>query len=111
MLLAHRLASAADISRPSGASVAFCCVPSPGCAADEEEEANELGPIGVLAYGTEEALTLLGVGGGRLVSMSESVARSSLFPTNKSERFGDASARASLRNGCSAEKVLCDVIS
>ena len=110
MLLAHRLASAAEISRPSGATVAFCCVPSPGCA-EEEEEANELGRIGVLAYGTEEALTLLGVGGGRLVSMSESVARSSLFPTNKSERFGDASARASFRNGCSAEKVLCDVIS
>ena len=47
---------------------------------------------------------LLGVGGGRVVSTNGSDARSSLFPTSMRLRFGDASARASLRKGCSARK-------
>jgi hypothetical protein len=55
--------------------------------------------------------TLLGVAGGRLVSTNESDARSSLFPTSITLKFGDASARASLRNGCRPQKELWDVMS
>lgn len=54
---------------------------------------------------------LEGVGGGRLVSMSGSDARSNLFPTSIRFKFGEASARASLRKGWRARKDACDVIS
>lgn len=56
----------------------------------------ELAPPTVIV---EVEPTLLGVGGGMLVSIKDSEARSSLFPTNIILKFGDASARASLRNG------------
>jgi hypothetical protein len=49
---------------------------------------------------------LLGVGGGSVASMRGSAARSSLFPTSRRERFGEARARASLRKGWRLEKVL-----
>lgn len=54
---------------------------------------------------------LLGVGGGRLVSTSASLARSSLLPTSRRVRFGEARARASFRKGWRPPKVLCDVTS
>lgn len=46
-LLAQRLASVADTSRPSGAMVALSWVPRPGCVDVEDEY--ELGWTGVLA--------------------------------------------------------------
>lgn len=55
--------------------------------------------------------TLLGVAGGRLVSTSEAEARSTLFPTSMTLKLGEASALASLRNGCNARKDACDVMS
>lgn len=54
---------------------------------------------------------LLGVGGGKLVSTSCSDPRSDLFPTRTRLRFGEASARASFRKGCSDRNELCDVMS
>lgn len=57
----------------------------------------ELGPAPPVKVELE--LTLEGVVGGRLVSTSVSVVRSTLFPTSIRLRFGDASARASLRKG------------
>jgi hypothetical protein len=73
---------------------------------DEYEDA----PMGVDAYGTEDAEMELGVGGGRVVS-TRSLARSSLLPTRRRERFGEARARASLRKGWRLVKVLCEVMS
>jgi hypothetical protein len=56
-------------------------------------------------------LALLGVGGGSPVSTSGSSARSSLLPTSRMERLGEASARASLRKGCRLLKELREVMS
>jgi hypothetical protein len=69
-----------------------------------------LPPTLLLAYDAEPMLPA-GVGGGSPVSTSASDARSSLLPTSRSERLGDASARASLRNGCSELNDRCDVTS
>lgn len=65
-----------------------------------DEGANKL-----LVYGIEAALASLGVGGGRSIR-ELSPERSSLLPTSRSDRFGEASALASLRNGCRFVKVL-----
>jgi hypothetical protein len=56
-------------------------------------------------------LTLEGVVGGIEASIREplSLARSALLPTRRTVRFGDASARASLRNAGRFLKVECDV--
>lgn len=56
----------------------------------------------------EFEVKLVGVGGGRLVSISGSV-RSSLFPTSSTLRFGDARARASLIKGCRPRNEACEV--
>lgn len=55
--------------------------------------------------------TLLGVAGGMLLSTGGSVARSSLFPTSITLRFGEANARASFRNGCKPRKEPWDEMS
>lgn len=54
---------------------------------------------------------LVGVAGGKLVSTSCSPVRSNLFPTSMTVKLGDASARASFKNGWIARKDVCDVIS
>lgn len=118
-VLAQRLASVCETSRPSGAIDALCIAPAPiepACSlyvagldevmADEEKE---LGTTAVVMVEAEP--TLLGVGGGRLVSMRLSDVRSSLFPTSMRLRLGEASARASFRNGCRARKDICEVMS
>lgn len=51
---------------------------------------------------------LLGVGAGPSASSGVSEARSSLFPTSRRLTLGDASARVSLRKGCSARNDACD---
>lgn len=75
---------------------------------------------GVLAWeargdGIPEAELMLlappGVGGGRVVSMRGSPARSSLLPTRRRERLGEARARASLRKGWRLWKEVCEVTS
>jgi hypothetical protein len=114
-VLAHRLASAPLTSRPSGATVNFCWVPSEeGCVTvlalavvlivDSDAE------LALLARTVEVEPTLLGVGGGTLVS-TRSDARSSLLPTRRTLSLGDARARASLRKGCIELKDLCEVMS
>lgn len=52
-----------------------------------------------------------GVGGGIVVSIRESLARSSLLPASRRVRFGEARARASFRKGCNPRNELCDVMS
>jgi hypothetical protein len=93
---AHLAASSAETSRPSGAIVALSCEPNPMAAVDVE--ATELPPL----KGKEELLllTLEGVVGGIEASIREPLplARSALLPTRRVVRFGDARARASLRN-------------
>jgi len=59
-------------------------------------------------------LTLLGVAGGKEEATSISVplsARSTLLPARRSVRFGEARARASLRNEEREAKVWWDVMS
>lgn len=94
-VLAHRLASSADTSRPSGATVARSCDPSPS-APDVDDEYDE-------PYGADDASGVEGGGG--------SSARSSLLPTRREEKLGEASARASLKKGCRLEKETCEVTS
>jgi hypothetical protein len=99
------LASSALTSRPSGATVALSCAPSPKLV----EVVEFTDPLA--ANGNDEflLLTLLGVLDGKeegptsiRVPLS---ARSSLFPARRSVRFGDARARASFRKEESEEKV------
>jgi len=73
----------------------------------ERETDEAMGP----AVMVEVDPTLLGVAGARLVSTRVSDARSSLLPTSMMLKFGDARARASLRNGCSARNEACEVMS
>jgi hypothetical protein len=121
-MLAHRLASTADTSRPSGATVAFSCEPSPGWIVEVDEYDDDGTPPALLfavAYDMAEVeLTLpLGVGAGygyRFVLSSRrdsSPARSSLLPTRRRERLGEARARASLRKGCRLLNEVCEVTS
>ena len=118
-VLAHRLASALVTSRPSGATVAFCCAPNPaelpgsrddGVPVEPPTEGMEKELVAALVPSVADP-TLLGVAGGSVVSTEGSEVRSSLFPTSMRLRLGDARARASLRNGCSNRKEPCDVIS
>lgn len=102
---AHFDASSAETSRPSGAIVALSCEPSPIPVVDELTEPPEL-------KGKEALLTLEGVAGGKEASTREfSFARSALFPTRRTVRFGEARARASLMKVGRPVKVLWDVIS
>ena len=104
---AHFADSSAETSLPSGATVALSCEPSPIAAV--EVEATELPPL----KGRDEPLllTLEGVVGGMEASIKEPLplARSALLPTRSTVRFGDARARASLRNAGRFLKVAWEV--
>jgi len=99
---AHRDASSAETSRPSGATVALSCAPRPKPVVDVTEP-----------YGMDELLTLDEVVGGKELSIKEPLlfAKSALFPTRRTVRFGEARARASFMKVGRPVKVLWDVIS
>ena len=67
--------------------------------------------LGTARSAVEVELTLLGVGGGRLVSTRASEARSSLLPARRTLNLGEARARASLRKGWMARKEAWEVMS
>ena len=104
---AHFAASSALTSLPSGATVALSWEPSPIPAVDVEvTEPPALN-------GKDEPLLLMleGVVGGKDASISVLFwsARSSLLPTRRRVRFGDARARASFMKEGRLVKVLWDV--
>jgi hypothetical protein len=109
-------ASTAETSRPSGATEALSCDPSPRVVLPELFEATDDPPLkGKDCDGFEPMLD--GVPDGNDEGwISASIkfpvsAKSSLFPTNMQVRFGEANARASFIKEGRAVKVLCAVIS
>jgi len=125
-VLAQRVASEEETSRPSGAMVTRweCAAPrdvdtEPGCPPLMVLELSVVVMVErdvVLGTGRKVAVvlvepTLLGVRGGMLVSTRASEARSSLFPTRRTLSLGEARARASFRKGWMARKEAWDVMS
>lgn len=101
---AHRDASSGETSRPSGATVAVILVPALGLLIDRNDPPPE-------SNGNGDCLldVLEGVPGGSCVSLlpqewmspfedPSSESRSVLFPASNTVKFGDARARASIRN-------------
>ena len=96
---AHFEASSLETSRPSGAMVALSWDPNPIV----EVEFTEAFPGCIVEFTLE---------GGREASMRDPLsARSALFPTKSTVRFGDAKARASLMKAGSCVKVGWEVMS
>ena len=100
---AHRDASSADISRPSGAIVTVCVVPKPVPVLEDMVEARDRNGFSDLSLSKLEEPTGVSISEGWLASWSSS-SRSALFPTRSTVRSGEVNARASFRNVGSALK-------